>query len=219
MEERTASERDEMVRCQIENRGVRNPAVLTAMRKVERHRLLSESMQGAAYVDSPLPIGMGQTISQPYIVALMTELLMPGPEDIIMEVGTGSGYQAAVLAEIVKEVYTVEIIEELYDSASRKLQEIGYDNIHCLRGDGGEGWPEHAPYDGIIITAAAKRIPKALIEQLKIGGRMVLPLGRANLVQTLTVGTRTDDGLELESGIGVRFVPMTGASQRSFFRF
>jgi protein-L-isoaspartate(D-aspartate) O-methyltransferase len=219
MEERTASERDEMVRCQIENRGIRNPAVLAAMRKVERHRLLSEGMQGAAYVDSPLPIGMSQTISQPYIVALMTELLMPGPEDIILEIGTGSGYQAAVLAEIVKEVYTVEIIEELYDSASCKLQELGYDNIYCLRGDGGEGWPEHAPYDGIIITAAAKRIPKALIEQLKIGGRMVLPLGRANLVQTLTVGTRTDDGLELESGIGVRFVPMTGASQRSFFRF
>jgi protein-L-isoaspartate(D-aspartate) O-methyltransferase len=203
-------EREDMVRFQIENRGVRNPDVLRAMRRVPRHKFLPENLVSQAYCDHPLPVGYGQTISQPYIVALMTELLEPKPEDRILEIGTGSGYQAAVLAEIVKELYTVEIIEELSQEAERRLMAAGYQNIHCRCLDGGCGWPEEAPFDGIVVSAAAADIPKALVDQLKTGGRMVIPVGGANEVQTLYVVEKTEEGVKLNPDILVRFVPMTG---------
>ncbi len=206
-------ERENMVRYQIEGRGVSDPAVLDAMRKVERHRLVPEHLAHCAYEDFPLPIGKRQTISQPYIVGLMTELLRPGPMDLVLEVGTGSGYQAAVLAEIVKEVYTVEIVPELAVEAREKLIEMGYVNIHFRSDDGGNGWPEAGPFDGIIVTAAARVIPRTLIDQLKVGGRMVIPCGDADSVQTLNVIVKTPKGTELIPNISVRFVPMTGASQ------
>jgi protein-L-isoaspartate(D-aspartate) O-methyltransferase len=206
-------ERGKMVRLQIENRGIRDSAVLAAMRKVPRHKLLPETFATDAYSDYPLPIGEGQTISQPYIVALMTELLQPQPEHRVLEIGTGSGYQAAILAEIVSEVYTVEIIKSLLDEAKDKLDAAGYTNIHFRCADGGEGWKEQAPFDSIVVTAAAQNIPKALSTQLKTGGRMVIPVGDAGEVQTLYVLEKTADGLEAKPGIAVRFVPMTGSSQ------
>jgi protein-L-isoaspartate(D-aspartate) O-methyltransferase len=205
-------ERENMVQSQIVNRGVRNPAVLAAMRKVPRHKLLPADCIADAYGDYPLPIGNGQTISQPYIVALMTELLQPRPEDKVLEIGTGSGYQAAVLAEIVKKVYTVEIIKSLLEEAKLKLDAAAYSNIYFRCADGGEGWKKYAPYDGIIVTAAAKTIPEKLVAQLKIGGRMVIPIGEANEVQTLYVLEKTKDGVEAKPDIAVRFVPMTGSS-------
>jgi len=207
-------ERDNMLRLQIENRGIRNPAVLAAMRKIPRHKLLPANLAVDAYSDYPLPIGEGQTISQPYIVALMTELLEPQPEHRVLEIGTGSGYQAAILAEIVKEVYTIEIIESLLKKAKLKLDDAAYSNIYFRCADGGEGWQEKAPFDSIVVTAAAKNIPSLLVEQLKIGGRMVIPIGGVNEVQTLYVLEKTDNGIEAKPGIAVRFVPMTGSSQK-----
>ncbi|MFA7186211.1 MAG: protein-L-isoaspartate(D-aspartate) O-methyltransferase [Victivallales bacterium] len=201
-------ERKDMVRFQIENRGVKNPDVLRAMRKVPRHKFLPENLIGQAYCDYPLPVGYGQTISQPYIVALMTELLAPRPGHRILEVGTGSGYQAAVLAEIVGEVYTVEIIEPLFREAERRLKP--YKNIHCRLFDGANGWPEEAPFDGIVTTAAAAAIPETLVSQLKTGGRMVIPVGGANEVQILYVVEKTTEGTKITPNIPVRFVPMTG---------
>ena len=206
-------EREKMVRLQIENRGIRDPAVLAAMRKVPRHKLLPDIFAAEAYRDYPLPIGEGQTISQPYIVALMTELLQPQPEHRVLEIGTGSGYQAAVLAEIVSEVYSVEIIKSLSEEAKGKLDAAGYTNIHFRCADGGEGWEEQAPFDSILVTAAAENIPKTLSTQLKTGGRMVIPIGGAGEVQTLYVLEKTEDGLKAKPGIAVRFVPMTGSSQ------
>lgn len=206
-------ERENMVRHQIENRGVKNPAVLAAMRKIPRHKLLPADCIADPYGDYPLPIGEGQTISQPYIVALMTELLEPQPEHRVLEIGTGSGYQAAILAEIVKEVYTVEIIESLLKKAKLKLEGVGCTNIYFRCGDGGEGWKEKAPFDSIVVTAAAKTIPCALVEQLKTGGRMVIPIGGVYEVQTLYVLEKTVDGIEVKPNIAVRFVPMTGSSQ------
>lgn len=203
-------ERVKMVRWQIEARGVSDPVVLDAMRKVPRHEFVPREFLIDAYGDFPLPVGNGQTISQPYIVALMTEMLQPKSEDKILEVGTGSGYQAAVLAEIVHEVYTVEIVESLQCQAEQRLKDAGYNNVFCKCGDGAEGWKEHAPYDGIIVTAAAPRIPPELITQLKDGAKMVIPVGAVNAVQTLYTLTRNGDDVSVQSGIAVRFVPLTG---------
>ena len=206
-------ERENMVKFQIEERGIKNQAVLAAMRKVPRHKLLTVDHIDEAYGDFPLPIGHSQTISQPYIVALMTELIQPQSEHRVLEIGTGSGYQAAILAEIVSEVYTIEIIEDLLEKAERKLCVIGYRNIHFHSGDGALGWKAKAPFDSILVTAAAKKIPKNLVSQLKIGGRMVIPIGGDNEVQTLYVLEKTRKGVEAKPGISVRFVPLTGKSQ------
>jgi len=206
-------ERENMVKFQVEGRGIKNQTVLAALRKVPRHKLLSVDRIDEAYGDYPLPIGHGQTISQPYIVALMTELIQPQPEHRVLEVGTGSGYQAAVLAEIVSEVYTIEIIEDLLEKAERKLCVIGYRNIHFHSGDGALGWKSKAPFDSVVVTAAAKKIPKELISQLKLGGRMVIPIGGADEVQTLYVLEKTRKGVEAKPGISVRFVPLTGKLQ------
>jgi len=184
------------------------------MRKVERNKLVPDDLQPVAYADNPLPIGHGQTISQPYIVAYMTELLNPDPTKRILEIGTGSGYQAAVLAEIVKDVYTIEIIPALAERAKVNLEAMGYRNIHFRTGDGGLGWPEEAPFDGIIVTAAAGVIPEQLMMQLKEDACMVIPLGGASTVQSLSVVVREEDGFKIKETIGVRFVPLTGVTQQ-----
>ncbi len=208
-----AARRREMVKRQIENRGITDKGVLAAMRKVKRHLFVPEGLRDAAYMDTPLPIGDGQTISQPYIVAFMTEAARLGPDDRVLEIGTGSGYQAAVLAEIAKEVYTVEILEPLADSARARLEKLGYGNIDVKRGDGYKGWPEHAPFDAIIVTAAPPEIPKDLAGQLKVGGRMVVPVG--GFFQQLYLIERTDTGFREKALLPVRFVPMVkGAEEK-----
>ena len=186
-----------------------SPAVRAALGKVERHRLVPREQQGAAYANRPLPIGSGQTISQPYIVALSTDLLAPKPDHVVLEVGTGSGYQAAVLAEVVKQVYTIELIDSLGRTAAQRLAEMGYRNIEVRIGDGYAGWPERAPFDGIVVTAAAPKIPPALIAQLKPGGRMVIPVGGDGFIQYLKLVTkRADGGYDEREVIPVRFVPL-----------
>jgi len=186
-----------------------SPAVRGAMGKVERHRLVPRGEASRAYRNHPLPIGAGQTISQPYIVALSTDLLQPRPGDVVLEVGTGSGYQAAVLAEIVGSVYSIEIIESLGRTAAKRLEELGYGNIEVKIGDGYAGWPEKAPFDGIVVTAAAPRVPQALVDQLKPGGRMVIPVGGAGDIQHLKLLTkRADGGVEEKKVLPVRFVPL-----------
>ena len=186
-----------------------SPAVRAALGKVERHRLIPSDQQSAAYANRPLPIGNGQTISQPYIVALSADLLAPKPEHVVLEVGTGSGYQAAVLAEAVKQVYSIELIESLGRTAGQRLREMGYRNIEVRIGDGYAGWPEKAPFDGIVVTAAAPKIPPALIEQLKPGGRMVIPVGSDGFIQYLKLVTkRADGGYDEREVIPVRFVPL-----------
>jgi protein-L-isoaspartate(D-aspartate) O-methyltransferase len=186
-----------------------SPAVRAAMGKVERHRLVPPAEASRAYRNHPLPIGSGQTISQPYIVALSTDLLNPKPTDSILEVGTGSGYQAAVLAEIVAKVYSIEIIESLGKAAAKRLQELGYKNVEVRIGDGYAGWPEKAPFDGIVVTAAAPRVPQALIDQLKPGGRMVIPVGGEGGSQYLKLLTkRSDGGVDEKRVLPVRFVPL-----------
>ena len=186
-----------------------SPAVRAAMGKVERHRLIPAEQQGSAYANRPLPIGSGQTISQPYIVALSADLLAPKPEHVVLEVGTGSGYQAAVLAEVVKQVHSIELIESLGRTAEQRLREMGYRNIEVRIGDGYAGWPERAPFDGIVVTAAAPKIPPALIAQLKPGGRMVIPVGGDGFVQYLKLVTkRADGGIDEREIIPVRFVPL-----------
>lgn len=199
-----------MVQRDIKARGIKSERVLYAMGKVERQKFVPDSMARLAYEDHPLPIGEGQTISQPYIVALMTEAVNPKPEDRVLEIGTGSGYQAAVLAEIVKEVYTIEIIPELSRSAEARLKSLGYENIKVKTGDGFFGWPDAAPFDAIIVTASTEKIPEHLINQLKTGGSMVLPLGPDDSLQHLTLVKKTEKGLELFVLEGVLFVPMTG---------
>jgi protein-L-isoaspartate(D-aspartate) O-methyltransferase len=191
---------------------VRDEAVLAAMRKVERHRFVPESRRDSAYDDKPLPIGFEQTISQPYIVAVMTELVAPEPGHVVLEVGTGSGYQAAVLAEIVGHVYTIEIVEELAARATRDLAAAGYDNVTVKAGDGYVGWPEHAPFDSIVVTAAPDHVPQPLVDQLKTGGRLVLPVGPNTWAgQELVVMKKRADGtLERTRVMAVRFVPLTG---------
>jgi protein-L-isoaspartate(D-aspartate) O-methyltransferase len=198
-----------MVDEQIERRGVKNHRVL--MRAVPRHLFIPEAHRARAYADRALPIGSGQTISQPYVVAVMTEALDPKPAERVLEVGTGSGYQAAVLSGLVEQVYTIEIIPELAGRARRTLAALGYDNVVVITGDGYRGLPEEAPFDSIIVTAAPERIPEPLIEQLRVGGRLVIPVG--GRTQTLRVGERTKDGLRTRTLFGVRFVPMTGEAQ------
>ena len=203
-------ERARMVSEQIADRGVRDEAVLAAMRTVPRHLLVPEELRRAAYADRPLPIGHGQTISQPYIVGLMTELLELKAEDRVLEVGTGSGYQAAVLAEIVKEVVTVEIIGALAERAKRDLKGLDFDNITVLHKDGYFGHEANAPYDAIIVTAAAEHIPPPLLEQLKPGGRMVIPVGRTEWTQNLILVRKSERGkVSTRNILPVRFVPLT----------
>lgn len=204
-----AEQRDRMVQRQIQERGIDDPHVLRAMEKVRRHLFVPEEFRSAAYSDRPLPIGQGQTISQPYIVALMTELAEVEPGDRVLEVGTGSGYQAAILAELVEGVYTVEIVEELGKTARKRLEKLGYDNVHVRIGDGFRGWPEHAPFKAIVVTAAPPEIPGPLKEQLAPGGRLVIPVGEG--WQELKVVEKAADGtLKKTTVIPVQFVPMTG---------
>lgn len=202
----------DMVDEQIAFRDVKSPEVLRAMRTVPRHRFVPEYLADLAYGDTPLPIGMGQTISQPYIVAFMTELLSPEKGQKVLEIGTGSGYQAAVLAELGAEVYTVEILEPLSLFARSVINGLGYSNVHFKTGDGYAGWKEHAPYDGIIVTAAPEEIPGPLKAQLREGGRMVIPVGDG--MQELLLLTKTKDGFDEERVAPVRFVPMTGEAEK-----
>ncbi|MGD9345351.1 MAG: protein-L-isoaspartate(D-aspartate) O-methyltransferase [Candidatus Aminicenantes bacterium] len=204
--ENLSEERASMVSNQIESRGIKDGQVLEAMRKVPRHVFVPENMRKYAYNDEPLPIGRGQTISQPYIVAYMTEVLRLSSEDKVLEVGTGSGYQAAILAEIVKEVFTVEIVDELSKNAQEVLQAEGYTNIHFRVGDGADGWEEYAPYDAIMVTAAPSEVPKSLENQLKIEGRMVVPVGDA--FQELVLLVREKRKLRKKTLLPVRFVPL-----------
>jgi protein-L-isoaspartate(D-aspartate) O-methyltransferase len=201
--------RARMVRTQM--RDVDDEAVLDAMRTVPRHEFVPDRLERDAYDDGPLPIGHGQTISQPYIVALMTDLANVGKGDRVLEVGTGSGYQAAVLAELGAEVYSIEIVEALAERARKTLSRLGYEKVHVRHGDGYAGWPEHAPFDAIVVTAAPPEIPKPLEEQLAVGGRLVVPVGER--YQELKVIERTDRGYERRTEIPVRFVPMTGTAQ------
>jgi len=203
-----AGRRAGMVVSQLETRDIHDPAVLEAMRTVPRHLFVPASFRDTAYEDSPLPIGDGQTISQPYIVALMTQLLDLEPGQRVLEIGTGSGYQAAVLAELGLEVYTIEIKRRLCREAETVLEQTGYARVRVRCGDGYAGWPEQAPFHGIIVTAAPERVPEPLVEQLVVGGRMVIPIGRH--LQELKVLTRTESGYDARSVIPVRFVPMTG---------
>lgn len=195
-----------MVKSQIEARGIKDKNVLEAMRMVARHKFVSEDMKSFAYNDEPLPIGEGQTISQPYIVAYMTEVLHLKKEERVLEVGTGSGYQAAILAEIAREVYTIEIIESLSLKAQEVLKELGCTNIYFKIGDGSFGWREHAPYDAIMVTAAPEKIPDALGEQLKISGRMIIPVGMT--FQELVLITREKRKFKKKRLLPVRFVPL-----------
>jgi protein-L-isoaspartate(D-aspartate) O-methyltransferase len=186
-----------------------SPAVRGAMLKAERHWLIAPGDASSAYRNHPLPIGHGQTISQPYIVALSTELIAPRPDHVVLDIGTGSGYQAAVLAEIVSRVYSVEVVEALAATAEKNIQELKYQNIEIKVGDGYQGWPEKGPFDGIIVTAAAPQIPQALIDQLKPGGRMVIPVGAAGGAQNLVLVTKgTDGSLQRKNVLAVRFVPL-----------
>jgi len=197
-----------MVETQIRARGVSDPAVLRAMERVPRHRFVPPEHRQDAYGDHPLPIGFGQTISQPYIVALMTQLLALGPDKRALEIGTGCGYQTAVLAEIAKEVYSVEIVPELAAQAEQRLRELGYTSVHLRQGDGYEGWVEHAPYDGIIVTAAAPDVPRPLTAQLADGGRLVIPVGVYPIGQDLWLLERHGERLLRTSYGGVLFVPL-----------
>ena len=200
--------RAEMVRTQLSARDITNPRVLEAMRKVERHRFVPREGQPDAYGDYPIPIGHGQTISQPYIVAFMTQALELEPGHRVLEIGTGSGYQAAILAELVKEVYTIEIVPELADQARATLEAAGYKNAHVRTGNGYLGWPEHAPFDRIVVTAAPDAVPPALVDQLRVGGLMAIPVGIG--IQELQILRRTGTGVEVLQTIPVRFVPMVG---------
>ena len=192
-------------------RNALDPKVMAAMGKVPRNEFVPKSYVDAAFDNGPLPIGHGQTISQPYIVALMTDLLELEADDIVLEIGTGSGYQTAILSQLCKQVYTVECVAALADIAKARLERLGYDNIQSITGNGYDGWPEHAPYDGIIVTAAASHIPKPLIEQLKPGGKLVIPVGRPHLYQELTVVEKDKDGeIDIREVLGVAFVPLQG---------
>ena len=201
--------REEMVQYQIAGRGITDKATLNAMRIVPRHLFVPENLRSRAYDDGPLPIGYGQTISQPYIVGYMTEAIRPKPDFRVLEIGTGSGYQAAVLAKIVDKAYTIEIVEELAGQATKRLQKLGYDNVQVRFGDGYHGWKEHAPYDAIVVTAAAEFIPPPLVEQLKPGGIMIIPIGSPFMVQTLMLVEKKGGQIKTKSLFPVRFVPFT----------
>jgi protein-L-isoaspartate(D-aspartate) O-methyltransferase len=204
--------RDAMVTTRVEAEGITNKAVLSAMRKVPRHEFVLGTHKAQAYDDLALPIGNQQTISPPYIVAYMTETLDPQPEDKVLEIGTGSGYQAAVLSEIVKEVYTIEIVSPLAKQATRRMKDLGYANVHVLDGDGYKGWPEHAPFDKIIVTCSPENVPEPLIEQLKEGGRMIIPIGE-RYQQSFHLLKKEDGELKDERLVSTLFVPMTGESE------
>ena len=205
-DQRNQSQR--MVDEQLRDRGIRDPRVLEAMARVPRHLFVPEDSQGAAYGDHPLPIGFGQTISQPYIVAFMTEALDVQPDDVVLEIGTGSGYQAAILGELAGEVYTIEILPELAKRAEAALAGLGYRNVHVRTGDGYQGWPAHAPYSKIILTAAPESVPEALVQQLAVGGTMILPVGPVQGDQELRILNKTQDGVVSQRSLPVRFVPM-----------
>lgn len=204
--------RDDMVTAHIEAEGITNPEVLKAMRAVPRHEFVPSAQKARAYEDLALPIGHQQTISPPYIVAYMTNELDPQPEDRVLEIGTGSGYQAAVLAQIVKEVYTIEIVSPLSKQAEKRLKDLGYTNVHCLDGDGFKGWPEHAPFDKIIVTCSPESIPQPLIDQLKEGGSMIIPVGE-RYQQAFHLLVKEDGKLKDERLASTLFVPMTGESE------
>jgi protein-L-isoaspartate(D-aspartate) O-methyltransferase len=210
--DRSAAERDRMVREQLAGRDIRDERVLGAMRKVARHRFVPEAMEHLAYSDSALPIGLDQTISQPYIVAYMTQALALRGRERVLEIGTGSGYQAAVLAELAAEVYTIEIVPDLAARARKTLEALGYGNVHFRTGDGYQGWTEAAPFDGILVTAAPDHVPEPLVAQLRPGGRMVIPVGRGD--QDLLLIEKSATGVTRRSTIPVRFVPMTGKAQK-----
>ena len=201
--------RNQMVSQQIKDRGISNAAVLSAMRSVERHLFVPDDQSSNAYEDRPLPIGYGQTISQPYIVGYMTEVIKPEKDFKVLEIGTGSGYQAAVLGEIVKEVYTIEIVPQLGETAKSRLEKLGYKNVQVRIGDGYDGWKEHAPYDAIVVTAAAEYIPPPLIEQLKEGGRIIIPVGSPFMTQMLMLVQKKGNKTTTRSLFPVAFVPFT----------
>jgi protein-L-isoaspartate(D-aspartate) O-methyltransferase len=208
------AERERMVARQIAARGIADAATLAALRAVPRHRFVPEDRRGEAYADHPLPIGWGQTISQPYIVAFMTELVRPRPGQRVLEIGTGSGYQAAVLAAAGAEVYSIEIVAELARWGRRNLLDAGFAQVHVKQGDGYFGWAEHAPFDAIVVTAAADHVPPPLLQQLKDGGRMVIPVGSPFRTQTLMLVTRRGKDIGTESLLPVRFVPLTRAAPK-----
>jgi protein-L-isoaspartate(D-aspartate) O-methyltransferase len=208
-EDQYRGKREKMVKQQIQNRGIKNASVLKAMGTVQRHLFVPASQTTEAYDDQPLPIGYGQTISQPYMVAYMTELIKPNPQFKALEIGTGSGYQAAVLAEIIKEVYTIEIVPELGNAAAKRLEGLGYKNVKVKVADGYFGWPENGPFDAIIVTAAAEYVPPPLLEQLKEGGRMVIPVGSPFMTQTLMLVEKKKGKAITKSLMPVVFVPFT----------
>jgi len=208
-QEQSTEARLRMVEDQILARGVQDTATLRAMSTVPRHLFVPDQLAHRAYEDTPLPIGQGQTISQPYIVALMTELIKPHHGQRVLEVGTGSGYQAALLAEIVDSVFTIEILPDLARSASERLRDMGYGNVLVRQGDGYLGWPERAPFDAILVTAAAEEIPGPLVDQLKDGGLMVIPVGPPEMVQALTLVKKQGNNVATRSLVPVRFVPLT----------
>jgi protein-L-isoaspartate(D-aspartate) O-methyltransferase len=208
-----AAQRQRMVQQQLTTRGINDQRVLAAMGKVPREEFVTLESRAASYEDGPLPIGYGQTISQPYIVAFMTEQLRPKPRDRVLEVGTGSGYQAAILAELVSDVYSIEIVEPLAKNAEATLQRLGYKNVHVKFGDGYKGWPEEGPFDAIIVTCAPDKVPQPLVDQLKDGGRMVIPVGE-RFAQQLYLLEKKNGQLKESATLPVRFVPMTSETQK-----
>ena len=206
--------RKRMVERDLKGRDINDPKVLEVMGRVPRHLFVDKSLQGQAYDDHPLAIGEGQTISQPYIVALMTQILKIQPGEKVLEIGTGSGYQAAVLAEFTDLVFTIEIHENLAKMAAQRLKQLGYEKVHVKYGDGYFGWEEYAPFDAIMVTCAANHIPPALIKQLREGGRLVIPLGGPAYFQTLTLVTKKQGKTDIQQHGGVAFVPMTGEVQK-----
>ena len=205
-------DRMRMVERQLAARDITDPRVLDVMRRVPRHRFVPDDVRPWAYADRPLPIGHGQTISQPYVVAWMTQALQLAPDARVLEIGTGSAYQTAVLAELAAEVHSIEIVPPLAARAAATLDELGYENVRVREGDGYAGWPEAAPFDAIMVTAAPDHVPQPLVDQLAVGGRMIIPVGADR--QTLTVLVRTDEGVTEEAALPVLFVPMTGEAER-----
>jgi len=210
----TIAQRERMVERDLRGRDITAPKVLEIMGRVKRHLFIDKSLRNQAYADHPLPIGEGQTISQPYIVALMTQILQVKPGEKVLEIGTGSGYQAAVLAELSDRVYTIEIRESLTKQAAQRLRQLGYEKVGVKYGDGYFGWEEHAPFDAIIVTCAANHIPPPLIKQLKEGGRLIIPLGSTTYFQTLTLLTKEGGKSNIQHLLGVAFVPMIGEAQK-----
>ena len=207
-----ATQRQRMVEQQLKARGIKDERVLAAMAKVPREEFIPADARVEAYEDGPLPIGYDQTISQPYIVAFMTEQLRPKPSDRVLEIGTGSGYQAAILAELVSEIYSIEIVEPLAITAEATLQRLGYKNVHVKVGDGYKGWPEEAPFDAVIVTCAPEKIPQPLVDQLKDGGRMVIPVGE-RFAQQLYLLEKKNGQLKESATLPVRFVPMVRSKE------